>query len=133
VAQSVSRRTFPFGGGEYRAIFAYSDGYLPAALAAFRVHIGAVVIVLALMIAVRYPLPWAVLALAASAVGCRYWWSVVAFPYQRSGFRTTLAALLVAIPPICFAVGAGVHRLRVGLAERRAVIGVEDDGEKATT
>lgn len=110
-AQRATMLMFPFGGGEFHAIFAYTDGYLPAALLVFRLHVGMVCAVLALLAVLRYPLQWGLLALAAATVCCIYWWDVVTYPHQRDGFRTTMVALLAAIPPICFATGAIAHRV----------------------
>lgn len=119
LAQRAAMLRFPFGGGEWHAIFAYSDGYRPAALLAFRVYLGTVCAAAALLIGLRYPLHWAVVGLAAAAVGVVYWWDIFTYRHQRESFRITLGLMMLAIPPLCFAVCGAVQYVRTALAERR--------------
>jgi hypothetical protein len=104
--------TFPMGGGEYHAMFAYSDGNLAAAYLAFRVHVGTVCAVAALLVARGCRVPWAVLALAATAIAGRYWWSVYTWGGQRPEFHRVAGLLLLAIPVIAFAACGAAHALR---------------------
>lgn len=108
----VSAFAFPYGGGEFHAMFAYSDGWLPAAYRAFRVYVGTVCAVAGLLVAAGYRLPWNVLALAAAGTACRYWWSVYTWEGQSPVFHRTAGVLLLAIPPIAFAVCGTAHAIR---------------------
>ncbi len=109
----ASGRAFPYGGGEFHATFAYSDGHLPAAYLAFRVHVGTVCAGAALLVAAGYRLPWRVVALAAAVTAGRYWWQVYTWPLGQSGaFHRTAGLLLIAIPLIAFAVCGAAHSLR---------------------
>lgn len=117
---------FPFIGGEFHAMFAYSDGHLPAAWVAFRVHVGAVCAVAAVLVAAGYRLPWTVLALAAALTAGSYWWDVYTWPRgQPAAFHRTAGLLLAAIPPLAFAACGAAHalrrRLRAGPRPRIAV------------
>jgi hypothetical protein len=109
----ASGRAFPYAGGEFHAIFAYSDGRLPAAYLAFRVYVGTVCAVAALLVAVGYRLPWGVVALAAAVTAGRYWWHVYTWPRgQSEAFHRTAGLLLIAIPLITFAACGAAHSLR---------------------
>jgi hypothetical protein len=112
-AMLVSGWVFPFAGGAFHAMFAYSDGHLPAAYLYFRVHVGTVCAVAALLVAGGWRLPWGVLALAATVTAASGWWSVYTWPNGQSQvFHRTAGLLLVLIPLIAFAACGAAHALR---------------------
>jgi hypothetical protein len=120
-AMLVSARVFPYGGGEFHAMFAYSDGHLPAAYLAFRVYVGTVCAVAALLVAAGYRVHWAVLALAASVTAGAYWWDVYTWPRGQSEvFHRTAGLLMLAIPVIAFAACGAAHALRRRVLARTA-------------
>lgn len=109
----ASLHRFPFADGEFHAMFAYSDGHLPAAFLAFRVRVGAVCVVAALLVAAGYRLRWQLLALVASVTAGGYWWDVYTWHRGQSEvFHRTVGLLLLAIPVIAFAVCSAAHALR---------------------
>jgi hypothetical protein len=109
----ASFAAFPIGGGEFHAMFAYSDGNLSAAYVAFCVYVGTVCAVAALLVATGYRLPWAVLALAATAVAGVYWWDVYTWDYGHSRvFHRTVGVMLLTIPVIASAACGAAHALR---------------------
>jgi hypothetical protein len=99
----ASTLAFPFGGGEFHAMFAYSDGSIPAAHRAFVVHVGTVCAVAALLVALGWRLPWGVIALLATALAGLYWWSVYTWQPQSPEFHRMAGMLLITIPVIAFA------------------------------
>ena len=107
-----SAYAFPFGGGEFHAMFAYSDGHLPAVLTTLRVYLTAGCAVGALLVAAGYPLHWATVALAASATVGSFWWTVYTFPHQSGAIHDAIRLLFLPIPPACFAACGGAHLLR---------------------
>lgn len=117
----ASARAFPFAGGAFHAMFAYSDGHLPAAYLAFRVYVGTVCAVAAALVMAGWRLPWAVLALAASVTAGGYWWDVYTWPREQSAaFHRTAGLLLLAIPVVAFAACGTAHALRRRVLARLA-------------
>jgi hypothetical protein len=115
----ASAYRFPYLGGEFHAMFAGSDGYLPAAYLAFSVHVGTVCAVAALLVAGGYRLPWGVVALAAAVTAGGYWWHVYTWPRGQSEvFHRTSGLLFIAIPVIAFAACAAAHALRRRVVNR---------------
>jgi len=83
VASHVALVTaFPYGGGEFHAIYAYGAHYRPAAIA-FVVAIGTICVVAAIMVVRGSRLHPAAIALIASVLGWRYWSSVVTTPRRE--------------------------------------------------
>jgi hypothetical protein len=109
----ASSLRFPFAGGEFHAMFAYTGGHLPAAFLAYRVRVGAVCLVAVLLVAAGYRLRWQLLALAASMTAAGYWWDVYTWHRGQSEvFHRTAGMLLLAIPVIAFAACGAAHALR---------------------
>lgn len=109
VASSIA---FPFGGGEFHAMFAYTDeGHLPAALRAFYVQTGALWLAAALLVVARYPLPWWGIAAVSAVTGVWYWWGVVSWEPQSRGFHLAVLGLMAVIPVGAVAVSAIADRV----------------------
>lgn len=112
LAFAVSSIAFPFGGGEFHAMFAYTDaGRLSAAVRAFSAQVGALCVAAAGLIVARYPLPWWAIAATTSAAGALYWWEVVSWEPQSHAFHTAVIALWAAVPACVFAVSALTARM----------------------
>jgi hypothetical protein len=112
---------FPYSGGEFHAMFAYTDeGRVGAALAAWR----ASVLILggaALVFAVWIPLPWWTSALLAVAVGLMHWSHVAGWRVspQSPHFHHTVITLFVAMPFAILAIAAAGALLRRWMMRRR--------------
>jgi hypothetical protein len=109
---------FPFGGGEFHAMFAYTlEGRVDAAFAAWRASV-AILGVAALVFAVWIPLPWWASALLAAGAGMAHWWHVVAWRWspQSPHFHHTVVTLFVAMPFAVLLIAA------VGALLRRRVV-----------
>lgn len=93
---------FPVGGGHFHAIFAYTDeGRLEPALIAYAWGVGVLTLTAMLLLLLRYPLSWAI-ALVASLIGLRDWWSVCSWIPQSSHFHRVALLLLPLIPAVIF-------------------------------
>lgn len=107
---------FPFGGGEYHAIFAYTaEGHLDKALKAFAVYVSAVTLASGLLVFLRVSLRWWTIAGVATAVGLLAWWGICSWQPQSPAFHRAVLALLPAIPAIVFPTTYIVHLVRTRL------------------
>ena len=106
---------FPIGGGEYHAIFAYTDaGRIRPALVAYTTYLGFLTVAAGVLVWTRYPARWWLIAAAAAVVGLRAWWGICTWEPQAAAFHTTVVALLPGFPmvlfPVCWALAR--HRRR---------------------
>jgi hypothetical protein len=109
---TASSFAFPFGGGEFHAMFAYTDaGRLSAAVQAFCVHTGALCLAASVLVLIRYPLSWRGVAAVTTAAGCLYWWDVVTWRPQSEEFHRAVLLLMPVIPLCAFGASAAVHGL----------------------
>lgn len=100
---------FPFAGGEFHAMFAHTrEGYPAAARLTWAVSALALGLTAAALV-ILVPVRWWILALVASGVGMRHWWPVLTWEPKSPGFDALARQLLIALPPVVFAI--------VGLAE----------------
>jgi hypothetical protein len=120
VAAMVAR--FPFGGGEFHAMFAYTqEGRIDVAHLAWRWSVG-ILGITAVVFAVWIPLRWWVTALLACAVGMWHWWHVVTWEYPVSArFHQHAVALFVALPVTVLLIAAAGVGIRHVVARRRGV------------
>lgn len=105
---------FPFGGGEFHAMFAYtSEGRVDAAFAAWRASV-LILGAAALVFAAWIPLPWWTSALFAVAVGLVHWWHVVDWRWtpQSPRFHRTVVELFIAMPFTILLIAAAGARVR---------------------
>lgn len=111
---------FPFGGGEFHAMFAYTHAGRPeAALAAWRASV-LILGLAALVFPAWIPLPWWVHALLASGVGVQHWWMVCTWQPQSAAFHQAVMRLLVAMPvTILLLTGTGAWLRRLWQMHRR--------------
>ena len=100
---------FPIGGGQFHAIFAYSDeGRLQPALVTYIVEVGALALTALSLLVLHYPLRWWVVASVASCVGISEWWLVCSWEPQSIDFNKVVMLLLPIIPTVIFFVCAVV-------------------------
>jgi hypothetical protein len=113
---------YPYGGGEFHSIFAYSGGgRLDVALRVLATYIGLMCVLVVALVALRFPLPWLLVALAGTAVCVWSWWLVCSFPYQSDTFHTEAVRLLPFVPlPILLCCWI-TQRLRQAVAQSRKV------------
>lgn len=107
---------FPWGGGEFHAMFAYtSQGRLGAALSAWRASVF-ILGLAAVAFPVWVPLRWWVITLLAILVGVDHWWAVYAWRPQSPGFHRAVTWLLFAMPVVILLLsGAGAWLRRLWL------------------
>jgi len=111
--------SYPFGGGELHAIFAYPDGGNPAkALRVYGEYVGVTTALCAILILVRYPLRWTILANIATFLTGLCWLKVCLFPYQSVPFRRMCIFSLLFVPIIIIPAAYGSHRLQQFLWRR---------------
>ena len=104
---------FPMGGGEYHAIFAYSEGgRIGAALQVFGTYASALGLGSMVLIVCRFPLPWQGVACIASAVGEVTWLRIYQGPMQSMPFRVVTFAGFVVMPIVIFALSRGAWRFQ---------------------
>ena len=95
---------FPFGGGLYHAVFAYSSGgAFGSALYGYQVGIGTLTGTLTALLLLRFPVRRWVLSIVATLIGLWFWLGIVLWEPQSPGFHRFALVLLVPIPPILFA------------------------------
>lgn len=114
----ASAWAFPYGGGAFHAMFAYSTGDLDAALTAWYVRVGAVVATAMLLVGGGYRIRWYAAALAATATAGGYWWIVCTWEPQAPLFHLTVGMMLYPIPLIAFIACGVVHFVRARLIGR---------------
>lgn len=108
-------QAFPTGGGEFHAMFAYTDaGRLDQAYATWWTSVTTLAIVAALLVWTT-PVRWWLLATFGSAVGLRHWWDVVTWEPQSAAFHEVVTWLLAAIPPTLFLACAAAEGVRRAL------------------
>ncbi|MCC6772698.1 MAG: hypothetical protein IT360_16010 [Gemmatimonadaceae bacterium] len=91
--------TFPAGGGEFHAMFAYSaSGRIGTAMLLYAVYLGALLPCAVVLSAMRYPFAHTGIARIASAAGMLSWWPVCRWPGQSLAFRAVAVAGLLAMP-----------------------------------
>lgn len=112
---------YPFGGGEFHAIFAYPSGSFDAAGGVFLAYLGSATALTALLVLLGYRLAWWAVALVASAVCLDAWWQVCSFEYTIPQIQTPALRLLPVIPVALLATAALMDRLRGAVLRRRAV------------
>ncbi|MFL5539842.1 MAG: hypothetical protein ACJ8J0_12655 [Longimicrobiaceae bacterium] len=116
---------FPFGGGEFHAMFAYtSQGRVDAAFAAWRASV-LILGAAALVFAAWIPLPWWTAALLAAGAGMAHWWHVVVWRWspQSPHFHRTVVILFVAMPFAILLIAAAGALLRRRVMRRRSAAG----------
>lgn len=117
----VAAIRYPFGGGEFHAIFAYPDGTFDVARGVFLTYLGTAVAVAALLILAGFRVSWWGIAAIASVVCLDAWWQVCSFGYGSPAVRDP-AVRLIPVIPVVVAMGAYVaHRGRVLALSRRGV------------
>ena len=84
----------PFGGYEYHHIFAYSGGTVHVALRVLAEYILSTSVAASILVLLRYPGNWRVLAALASCIVWQSWWGICLFPHQTATFRYMCFALL---------------------------------------
>lgn len=95
----ASLLAFPFGGGEYHYVFAYSDGgRVDAALHVFAVYVVSAGITTWALVTVRFPVRWWMALLIAVVLTQLRWAGFVEFPGQSAEFHRVALTLLLAAP-----------------------------------
>jgi len=113
---------FPYGGGEFHGMFAYTDeGRVEVALAAWRASV-LILGAAALAFAAWIPLPYWTSALLAAAVGLAHWGRVVHWSWtpQSLHFHRTVSVLFVAMPFAVLLIAAAGALLRGRVMRRRS-------------
>jgi hypothetical protein len=115
---------FPFGGGEFHAMFAYThEGHLAPAVLAYVTSTWTLAACAALLVLLRFPLRWTGVALACTLVGVAHWWEVCTWEPQSDPFHAAVLALIPGIPLTIFGascLAARVSERWVGRAGKRA-------------
>jgi hypothetical protein len=118
----ASVAVFPMGGGEYHAIFAYTEtGRLGAALKAYGTYLLSLAVPAGLLVWSGYPARWWLVASVAAAVGLLAWWGICTWEPQGIGFHTAVIALLPGFPAVLF----GVCWVAARRSARRRVRGTD--------
>jgi hypothetical protein len=103
---------FPFGGGSFHAMFAYTrEGHLAPAVLAYVTSTWTLAACATLLVLLRFPIPWTGIALACTLVGVYGWWQVCAWEPQSADFHAAVLALIPGIPLAIF--GASCLAARV--------------------
>ena len=99
---------FPYGGGEFHAVFAYSQGgRIDMAWYTWRVSV-AILGGAAVAVALWLPLRWWMVAGVVCWVGVVHWWAVWTWRWQSPEFHRAAGLLLLAMPPaVLLIAGAG--------------------------
>ena len=118
----VSMVRYPFGGGEFHAIFAYPDGTFDDARGVFLTYLATAVAVTALLVVAGYRASWWAIAGIASLVCLDSWWQVCTFEYGFPAVRDPAMRLLPVIPIAIATAGYVAHRIRARLESRRGVV-----------
>lgn len=112
---------YPFGGGEFHAIFAYPTGSFDTAWGVFLTYLATSVAIAALLVVTGYRISWWAIAAVASLVCLHAWWQVCSFEYSFPEVRDQAMRLLPVIPVLITVVAYLAHRGRdVALRYRRA-------------
>ena len=106
---------FPGAGGEFHAIFSNSVG--GDAARAIGVYVDLVVIsclISSILVFLRYPLHWLIIALAVSALTWWRWWNICTFAYRSQAFYeiTFPLGFLLPFPILTMAQAAAFLRRR---------------------
>ena len=117
----VAAVRYPFGGGEFHAIFAYPKGTFDAARGVFLTYLGTAVAVTAFLVVVGYRAAWWALAGIASLVCLEAWWQVCTFEYGFPAVRDPAMRLLPVIPIVIATAAYLAHRVRAQVRGRRGV------------
>lgn len=92
---------FPIGGGEYHAIFAYSDtGRLDSALVAYTIYASSLVSTAIALRLVGLSLSWWSVALVATGVGVQAWLGIATWQPRSVAFGRISVGLLAALPAL---------------------------------
>jgi len=117
----VSLVRYPFGGGEFHAIFAYPDGTFDAARDVFLTYLATAVAVTVSLIVAGYRASWRAIAGIASLVCLDSWWRVCTFEYSVPWVRGPAMRLLPVIPIAIATAACVAHRIRARVVSRRGV------------
>jgi hypothetical protein len=112
---------YPFGGGEFHAIFAYPDGSFHVAGGVFLTYLATSVAIASLLVLLGYRISWWAIAAVASLVCLDAWWQVCSFEYNLPEVRNPAMRLLPVIPLVTAVVAYLAHWGRgLALSWRRA-------------
>jgi hypothetical protein len=117
----VSFVRYPFGGGEFHAIFAYPDGTFDDARAVFLTYLATAAAVTAFLVMAGYRAAWWAIAGITSLVCLDSWWQVCTFGYSVPWVRGPAMRLLPVIPIAIATVAYVAHRIRARVLSRRGV------------
>lgn len=124
--QLSSFAAFPIGGGEYHAIFAYTEsGRVEPALIAFVVYSVAIGLTSAALLLARLPLDWRVVAILAATLSIVSWFGIV----RWSAGIVPLGYVSLALLPVAPAIALIVTRLAE--AARRRLADAHSAGTRA--
>ena len=113
----VATIRYPFGGGEFHAIFAYPDGSFDVAWGVFLTYLTTSVAIAALLVLAGYRTSWWAIAAVASLACLDAWWQVCSFEYSFPEVRDPAMRLLPVIPVVTAGVAYLAHGGR-GLMRR---------------
>lgn len=109
---------FPFAGGEFHAMFAYTrEGRMDPALVAWSTSVLAVGLCAAVLVW-AVPLRWWWLGLIGGAVAWRHWWDVITWRAQSPHFHRAAIGLMIAMPIVILALCGAAEWLRRLMAAR---------------
>jgi hypothetical protein len=108
----VAMIRYPFGGGEFHAIFAYPEATFNAARGVFLTYLTTAAAGAAFLIVVGYRVSWWAIAAIASVVCLDAWWQVCSFEYGYPEVREPAVRLLPVIPVVIVLVACLAHRGR---------------------
>jgi hypothetical protein len=105
----VAAIRYPFGGGEFHAIFAYPDGSVDVARGVFLTYLATSVAIASLLVLLGYRISWWAIAAVASLVCLDAWWQVCSFEYNLPEVRSPAMWLLPVIPVVTTVIAYLAH------------------------